>query len=246
MGEHVNILLDGGVEAATNQFLADPASGLVKLIPEKLTSFLGGHKSIIVLAAICILTLLAFEGYKLFKMIVYAGSAFAFGYLGITYLAPAIAPSVASFVPGIVDYPALVGVACALIAVFLARCAYPFMIMCLGGVAGYFIGAGPVYKLLIGYFNTLDFLKTDVAKHIVGGVIAAVLAIFFILLFKHIYMVVTSFGGTIGSAILLQSILVPTGDDTVQICFTVLGVSLGIFAIVHQYKEEEKAMEIVF
>ena len=246
MGEYVNVMLDSGLGAASNQILTDPAGGLMKLIPENITSFLGGHQSIIILAAICILTLLAFEGYRLFKMIVYAGSAFVFGYLGITYLAPAIAPSVSGFIPAIVDFPGLVGILCALIAVFLARCAYPFMIMCLGGVAGYFLGSTWVYNLLIGYFNTLDFLKTDIAKYIVGGVIASVLAIFFILLFKHIYMVATSFGGTIGAALLLQSILGPTGDDTVKICFAVLGAALGIYAIVYQYREEEKAMEIVF
>ena len=221
-------------------------SGIIGLLPPHIVGLIEQYKPLFLLAAICIVSLLAFEGYKLFKMLVYIGGAFAFGYLGITYLTPLIAETVVPMLPANINFPGLVAVVCALIAVFLTRCAYTFMIMVIGGVGGYFLGSTVIYNLLVGYFNTLDFLQGDMVKHIVGGVIAALLALIFILLFKHIYMLATSFGGMIASALLLQNIVMPSADENTQICFIILGVAVGIFALVHQYKEEEKALEIVF
>lgn len=221
-------------------------AGVIGLLPPHIVGLIEQYKPLFLLAAICIVSLLAFEGYKLFKMLVYIGGAFAFGYLGITYLTPLIAETVVPMLPANINFPGLVAVVCALIAVFLTRCAYTFMIMVIGGVGGYFLGSTVIYNLLVGYFNTLDFLQGDMVKHIVGGVIAALLALIFILLFKHIYMLATSFGGMIACALLLQNIVMPSADENTQICFIILGVAVGIFALVHQYKEEEKALEIVF
>ena len=221
-------------------------TGMINLLPPHLVGLIELYKPLILLAAICVVSLIAFEGYKLFKMLVYIGGAFAFGYLGITYLAPALAENIVPMLPENINYPGLVAVVCALLAVFLTRCAYTFMIMVIGGVGGYFLGSTVIYNLLVGCFNTLDFLQGDMVKHIVGGVIAALLALIFILLFKHIYMLATSFGGMIACALLLQNIVMPSADENTQICFIILGVAVGIFALVHQYKEEEKALEIVF
>ena len=221
-------------------------AGVIGLLPPHIVGLIEQYKPLFLLAAICVVSLLAFEGYKLFKMLVYIGGAFAFGYLGITYLTPLIAETVVPMLPANINFPGLVAVVCALIAVFLTRCAYTFMIMVIGGVGGYFLGSTVIYNLLVGYFNTLDFLQGDMVKHIVGGVIAALLALIFILLFKHIYMLATSFGGMIACALLLQNIVMPSADENTQICFIILGVAVGIFALVHQYKEEEKALEIVF
>ena len=226
--------------------LNDILGSVMGLIPPHIAECIELYKPLFLLAAICILSLIAFEGYKLFKMLVYVGGAFAFGYLGITYLAPELEEYIASKLPENISYPGLVAVACALIAVFLTRCAFTFMIMAIGGVGGYFLGSTVIYNLLIGYFNTLDFLKAGMVKHIVVGVIAALLALVCILIFKHIYMFATSFGCMIISTLLLQNIVIPTANDDIKICFIILGVVVGIFALVHQYRQEEKDLEIVF
>lgn len=245
MGPNFSSML-GGFKMPSEAVLTEALNGVLKLLPQNILAMIDTYKTLFFLGAACLLTLLAFEGYKLFKMVVYAGGAFAFAYLGLTYLAPHLADSVAPMLPPIISFPGLVAIACALLAVFLTRFAYTFMIMAIGGVSGYFLGSTVIYNLLIGYFNTLDFLKVDTVKYIVGGVMAALLALVFILLFKHIYMLLTSFGGMIGAALLLRNVVVPVADDTIKISFVVLGIAVGIFAIVHQYKEEEKALEIVF
>ena len=248
MGDNVSTMIEGGISGLSKSIFSDLIPSVMALLPQHIVNLIEMYKPLFLLAAICVLSLLALEGYKIFKMLVYVGGAFAFGYLGITYLAPAIASSVVPMLPSElnINFPGLVAVVCALVAVFLTRCAYTFMIMVIGGVGGYFLGSTVICNLLVGYFNTLDFLKGDMVKYIVGGVIAALLALISILLFKHIYMVATSFGGMVLSALLLQTIVMPTADNNVKICFIILGIAVGIYALVHQYKEEEKALEIVF
>ncbi len=213
---------------------------------ENIISELTKDPTVMLLIGACLLTLLAFEGYRLFKMIVYIGSAFLFGYIGYTQLAPALAPQLESVIPEMINLNGLVAIVCALLAVFLARCAYQFMILLLGAASGYLVGTVFVYQFIVGYFSTLDFLKTEIASYIIGGVIASIFAILFVLIFKHIFMIATAFGGMVGAALLVQEILVPGDDQTIMICFVVLGVAVGVFAVVHQYREEEKSMEIVF
>jgi hypothetical protein len=49
-----------------------------------------------------------------------------------------------------------------------------------------------------------------------------------------------------GSAIFLQKLVCPGADDQMKWCFVLVGCAVAVFAIVHQYKEEEKSFEILF
>ncbi len=219
---------------------------IISLLPAGILTFYESNKTLFLLGSICVLLLLAVQGYKLFKMFMYVGSAFLFAYIGLNFLAPKIPENILSFVPEGVRSDMLVAILCALIAVFVTRCAYNFMIMLLGGVAGYFLGAKVLYGMLIEHFHTLEFLKFDFIPHVVGGIIAVVLALLFILLFKHLFIIISSFGCSIVAALILQSLVMPGAGTSIKIAFAVLGVAFGIYCVVHQYKEEEKDMEIVF
>lgn len=214
----------------------------VALIPQPIVDFYNTHTVLCILALVCVLALIAFEGYRFFRMLTYAGSAFLFGLVGYWYLAPAIADSVKPMVPEYLDYYAIVAVVCALVAVLLCHFAFNFVILIIGGFAGYFIGSTTLYGYLVSYFNTLEFLKGDNVKHIVGGIVAVIIAILFSILFKFLFMVLTSFGGCIGAAVLLQKILVPGGDDKIKMAFLVIGVIVGFIAIIRQHKEHENTV----
>jgi len=225
--------------------------GLIKskifgLLPESAITFYEAHKVLCLLGIVCVLVLLAVRGYKIFKGALYAGGAFAFAYVGFKFLAPRIPENIKAFVPEQLEADVLVAVLCALVAVFLTRCAYSFMISILGGAAGYLLGTAVIYKALLEHFNTLGFLQNNAVKYIIGGIFAAMFAILFILLFKHVFMVVSSFGGSIGAALALQAVVMPAGGKTIQIAFAVLGAAFGIYCIVRQYKQEEKDLEIVY
>ena len=246
MGESLN----NALETAKNFLKLDAITGkfgeLVNLLPAPILELYQTHTVVFMMVAACLLVLLAFEGYKIFKMLLFAGSAIGFGVIGFWYLAPIIPADIKALVPAIVEVDVLIAIVLALLALFLCKVAQPLMIMILGGITGYFVGSTLVYTLLVAHFDTLDFLKMDTVKYIVGAAIASVMVLIFLLFFKHIYIVGTSFGGVIAAALMVQSILLPAADDSMKICFVILAVALGIFALCRQYQEEEKAMELVF
>ncbi len=219
---------------------------LFSIIPPSWMQLYTAHQVLVTLGLICVLLLLAVKGYKIFKTVLYAGGAFAFAYLGYTFVAPKLPATVTSFVPASLNTNVIVAVLLALIAVFLTRCAYNFMIMVLGGVAGYFLGASVIYGLIVKHFHTLTFLQIPAVKYIIGAVFSAMFAILFILLFKHLFIILTSLACPVAAAALLKTIVMPTGSSVILGAFAVVGIAFGIFCIVHQYKQEEKDMEIVF
>lgn len=242
--------LINALEVAKNVLHLDAIPGklteLVNMLPAPILEFYNNHSVIFFMVVAAFLALLAFEGYKIFKMLLFTGSAIGFGILGYWYVAPMVPETIKAYIPEIVEVNVLIAVALAFVGLFLCKVAQPFMIMILGGITGYLMGSTFVYALVVDYFNTLDFLKADAVKHIVGGAIAALMVLIFLLFFKHLYIVITSFGGTIGAALILQSIVLPAADDSMKICFVILAIALGIFALTRQYQEEEKAMELVF
>ena len=250
MGEITNIVNSAGaaLESAKEWFTLDNltgfANGLVEKIPADLMAFFNAHKSLCMLAAVCLLALIAFEGYKILRMAVFGGGAFLFGYIGFVYLAPFVPESVANMLPDVVDLNALCAVACAVVAVLLASFAYNFTIMILGGIGGYFLGSMFLYGLLVNYFNTLDFLYDPKAEIIVGCVVGAVVALLLVLVFKPLFMVVTTFGALSGAAVILQMLVAPEADESLRLSFIVLGLTAGIFAMIRQRNDEKFALSI--
>lgn len=250
MGEITNVVNSAGaaLESAKAWFSIDTLTGfingLVDKIPAEIMAFFNANKSLCILGAICLLALIAFEGYKILKMAVFGGGAFLFGYLGFVYLAPYVPESVSTMIPDIVDINALCAVACALVAVLVAAFAYNFMIMILGGVGGFFLGYTFLYNLLVGYFNTLDFLHDPNAKLVVGFVVGAIVALLLVLVFKPLFMVITTFGALSGAAVLLQMLVAPTADDSLRLSFIVLGLTVAVFALIRQRKDEKFALSI--
>lgn len=246
MGESLNSVLESVQSFLNFETIATKIDELINMLPAPILELYQTHTVVSLLAVACILALLAFEGYKIFKMALYACSAIIFGLVGFWHIAPNIPDNIKAMIPEIVEFNVLIAIVGALLALLICKCAYSLMIMILGGAVGYLVGSTIVYDLLLTHFDTLEFLQMDMVKHIVGGAIATVMALLFVLLFKHAFIIGTSFGGTVGAALIVQSILLPAADDNMKICFVILGIVLGIFGLVRQYREEEKAYEIVF
>ncbi|MBQ8413966.1 MAG: hypothetical protein IJX58_01805 [Clostridia bacterium] len=212
---------------------------VVALVPGQVMDIYNTHKVLCILALVCILGVIAFEGYKVFRMVTYAGSAFLFGLIGFWYIAPALEGTLKPMIPEMLDYHTLVGVVCALIAIVLCACAFKFAIFIVGGIAGYVLGSGYIYGMLVSFFDSLTFLQNDTVKTVVGGIFAVLGALVFALMFKFVFVATTSFGGAIGACVLLQSILIPGANDTIKIAFEVAGIILAILALIRQHKQEE-------
>ena len=212
----------------------------VALVPAQIMDLYNQHRVLVLLALVCLLTLVAFEGYRFFKLLTFAGSAFAFGLVGFWYVAPYLQPSLDPIIPDILDYHVTVAVICSLIAVLLCAFAFNFMIFILGAVDGFFFGTTVAYAMLLNHFGSLAFLNNDTTKYILGGIVALFGAMIFSLIYKVIAMGLTAFGGAIGALLVLQSILIPGADDNVKICCVILGIVLAIFALIYQHKAQEK------
>lgn len=214
---------------------------IIAMIPEQIMAIYNQHTVLFVLALACILGIIAFEGYRFFRVLVHGGSAFLFGLIGYWYIAPMsiLETNVKPLVPEYINYYAVVAVACAALALLLCRIAFNFVLFGLGAAAGYILGSTVIYGFLVSYFNSLTFLQMDSVKKVVGGIMAFILALVFVLMFKVIFLFITSFAGSIGAAMLLQSVLIPGADDTIKIVFAAIGFAFAIWAMVRQRKEQQ-------
>ena len=224
----------------------DKAKDLWGMIPPQVFELYAKFRVPALIVAICLLVLLAFEGHKLFKMALYVLIPTGCAVVGMKYLAPFLSGYLAHYVPEFINFDAVVGIALALVGLFIARCAYNFIIMFLGGAFGFLGGYVYGWRVLKCFFSSLDFLDTKGARLIIAGVCAAVCVLFFILLFKHLLIAATSFGCMVAAGIFLQKLACPGADDQLKMCFILVGCAVAVFAIVHQYKEEEKSFEILF
>ena len=228
--------------ASAGAFAKDLFAKLVAMIPESVFAIYNAHKVIFLLLLVCVLGLVAFEGYRFFKMLAYAGSAFLFGVVGYWYLAPALESTLRPMIPEILDYHATVAIGCAIVAVLLCTYAFNLVMFGIGAVAGYAFGNAFVYGYIVNQFNTLTFLQNDDVKKVVSLMVAVIAAFFFVWAIKLVFMFATSFGGMVGGALLLQQILVPGADQQVQFTFVIIGIALAIFSLIRQRNIENNSI----
>ena len=143
MGESFSAITQSAAELFNFENISGLFATLINMLPAPVLALYAEHTVPFLLVAICLLVLLAFEGYRIFKMLMFVGSAAVFGIGGYWYIAPLIPESAKAL--DLLNMDALIAVLCALLALFLTKCAYSFMIMLLGGAIGYYIGSTYVF-----------------------------------------------------------------------------------------------------
>ena len=227
-------------------WVKDTINGFAPGAFEAIQAFYTDHKALCLIVAICLLALIGLEGYKLFKLVLYVGGAAGLAYCGYAFIAPMVSEYLVGTIPDFLSIEAVIAVVLGLLAIVLVRCAYSMAIMVLGSVAGYFFGSMFIHGQLVNFFSTLEFLQGDTAKYIIGAVFVPIFGILFLLVFKHAFLILSSFGGMIGASYLLKMLLVPVADETIKFAFILFGAAVGLFAVVRQYKDESRSMEILF
>ena len=201
--------------------------------------------------AFCILTIavcaavVAFNGYKLFKMGLYVIAPLACACV-VNHYSDKILPYVQSYVPEYIDTLAVLMIVAGIVAIVLSRFARGFVVMVIGGAAGYLIGTKFVAGLVAGYFPTLTFLLHDIAVTTFGVICALIVAILFKLLFLHGFIIGTGIGGMACCGLLLGLAVMPGAGKEILLGFIAVGALAGIFAVIHQYNDEEKANDIFY
>ena len=224
--------------------------GTVKgMIPDFVIDLYNDYKTPIFIVLIALLVLLSLEGYKIFKgalyIIVPGGLAFA----AFKFLAGFVVSNLGDKLPALpygITYEVIIAVVAAIIGAVLVKFAYKTTIMLLGAAVGFVIGYLGVSSIFISVFHTLEFLKTRHAKAIIGFIIAAIVGIFFILLFKHMFIVLSSLGCMGAAGFLLGMLVMPSAPLLYKLAVAGLGAVIGIYSIVHQYNEEQRSQDIRF
>ena len=224
--------------------------GTVKgMIPDVVMNFYHDYKAPILILLVALLVLLSLEGYKIFKgalyVIVPGGLAFA----AFKFLAGFVVSKLGDKLPALpygITYEVIIAVVAAIIGAVLVKFAYKTTIMLLGTAVGFVIGYLGVARLFVRLFPTLAFLQSRPAKAIIGFIIAAIMGIIFILLFKHMFIVLSAIGCMGAAGFLLGMLVMPAAPLLYKLAVAGLGAVIGIYSTIHQYNEEQRSQDIRF
>lgn len=222
---------------------------VLAFIPAPVISFYENYKIPVLITLIALCVLVSLEGYKIFKGALYVIVSGGLGFVAYKFVAGFLLSKIGGMLPAApmgLSYEALIAVVFALAGVFMVKCAYKFTIMILGGACGFVIGYLVVARLIIKMFPTLAFLNSTAAKAVIGLIFAAIVGIFFILLFKHLFIFGTALGCMALAGMLAVMVVIPSASLTFKLAGAALGLVIGIYSTIHQYNEEQRATDIRF
>ncbi|MBR6736908.1 MAG: hypothetical protein IKL82_00895 [Clostridia bacterium] len=221
--------------------------------------FVNAPYTFLAIIAVAILVLiLAFNSYKMFKLLIGIAGAVGGAYAGYTFLVPLL--PLEGVLPG-VNLGAVIALACAGIGALVGYFLYMVGIFAIGGWVGWTIGLS-ILASIVSSGSTAEFFQQEYAVYIFGGVGALILAILFVSLFKHVMIIIpslvlcTSISSVLGLYVGFDFKQIPAIlselklGNPVEIDFTttiivigvfaVIGLIVGIFAMSHQYKVEKE------
>lgn len=206
--------------------------------PEEVITLLTTYFFAVMLASAVALVVFAFWGFKIFRVCLPLGGAIAFGAVGNLLIAPLVTGAIggeALYLGSFgIDIAAAIGVVCAILGAVIMGVFFKFALFLLGAGTGYVVGANVFY--MIGNGATEGFFASNVAFYIVAAVAALIVAILFVLLFKYIYIFVTSVGGLAEVGAIIALTLMVDIIPVVLYAAMAVGAIVGIFAMVYQIR----------
>ena len=204
------------------------------VIPENIMSLITGAMFPVVLVAVIGLGFLAFRGFWFFEKALTVMGAIFFGAAGSTMLGPIVVASLGESAPANVNLSVIIGLICAALGAVLIRVLYKVALFVCGAFFGY--TAGHAIAALLASLTKAEFFTTGNGDLITCIVVAVLVGILCVFLFKPVYIIVTSIPTMVAAGILLGTSIVTTGDQTVLIVSGVVGLIVGIAAASHQFK----------
>lgn len=185
----------------------------------------------VIFAIVISLIILAFYGYRLWTYEIKIIVAVVLGVVGYT-LSSTYIPL--ESMPAGINLPAIIGFACAILGAVIAKFLFKLSIFASGAFLGFSLGSVVFYPLLLGILTDVAFMYEPYMIYVVGGVIALLLGILFVTLFKHVYIIITSLGGMITAGFLVGTLIMPSNAGI--FVGVILGIVMGIVAMTKQYK----------
>ena len=206
-------------------------------IPENLKGFFGSFSTPVLIVAVTVGVAVAFFGYKLFRASLAVIGAIFFGTAANLFY-PTISTFMGNFTVESLDMRTTTVIAAALIGALLMRYLHKLALFLAGGIFGWSFGAVALYALL-PRLSEIEFLKTEAGVY--TALIASVLlfAILTPLLFKLLFIFLTSVLSLTACAVAVAMSLFNSADYTVLTVSAVMGLALGFVAMVYQYRAAE-------
>lgn len=170
----------------------------------------------------------AFFSFRLLKLeIVIMGASVGYS-LGSVELAALVGDAITG-----VNIGVILGVVCAILCAILSVKLYKLCVFISGGIVGYGLGTA-LFPSLVDGFGVLP-IEPELLVTIMSAVVAIILAFVIYKIFKPFYIIITSIASMFlaGS---MAAMLLFNGDETAIGVGAMVGLVLGVFAMVKQFK----------
>ena len=191
-----------------------------------LSTLLGAYAAYafpIVLVAVILLSFLARHGYTIFKKCIALVGAIAFGFIGSTIVAPLVPISI-----DIISIPTVIGIVFAILGAVLMIYVYKLAIFGVGAAIGYFAAQ----LILVPMFSLEGMIAL-----IASAVVAIIVAVLAMLLFKPMFIIITSIFGMVGAGALASMVIFPSGEIIFLGVGAVVGLIIGIVDAKKQFAD---------
>ena len=205
--------------------------GSVNELATLLEGYLGSADFLILICAVISGIFMATQAYGLFIKLQTLEGALLFGYLGYFISDFFIGENV--IIEGI-DLAGVIGIACAGLGALIFVKLLRFSLFILGGLVGLLTG-GKICLLLILWLPDAKFLATDAGIYVICAITALILGFLFMLLFKPLYIIITSFGGGLLAGISALAIVMGITETAIYIGLAA-GLVVGLICCIIQFK----------
>lgn len=205
--------------------------GYVEMLTGILAEYLGSFDFLLLLCVVIAGIFLATQAYAIFIKLQTLEGALLFGYLGYIIADFCIGENV--IVEG-VDLAGAIGIVCAGIGALIFVKILKFSLFLCGGLVG-FMSGNLICGALALWLPSADFFHTDAGMYVISGVAALILGFLFMLLFKPLYIIGTSFSGGICAGLSAAIIVLGINDMAINIGL-VAGLVIGLICCIVQFK----------
>lgn len=205
-------------------------------LPAEVAEILENYLFVALLSVIIVLGIMAYHGFWLFKKCLPISGALAFGAVGSLVVTPMLDDMVGNMIPEAISLAAIIGFVCAIVGALLMTYAFKLSIFLLGAGAG--AGVGLIVSALLK--GTIEFFATQIGALVAVGVCALVVAILTALLFRPLFIIVTSVLGLAAAGACVGLAVMPEGNLIVLGVCAAIGFIVGIFAAKKQFRASGK------
>lgn len=225
-----------------DSMLGDMSNLQMPTTPEEVFAMVSSLGATVIIPIIALLFVEATWSWRLLKLMLPVSGAIIFAALG-NLLVPFAVETVGNQYIGPISVGSAVVLLCALAGALLMGLLYKLAIILLGAAGGWAIG-GVISGMIAANQPDLElFVSTDgnpsMGSIIVCAVCAILLGVLAVFVFKALYIIISSVGSMIIAFTLAGVTLVNPTDETsmtLLAVFMILGIVVGVFCAVHQFK----------